>query len=141
MLPAPGVAINPEVAVPLLDYHTAARLVVRRRPRRPAAGGTARLLVPVQLGAPLPAWYRAGARAAGAAQVLISGDPAAPPPDALSGSRRRTRPRRVFGRDAVFRYRTYVASGSPRNVRRQLAPTSLAGECPYAVLETAEKLV
>ena len=28
-LPAPGVAINPEVAVPLLDYHTAARLIVR----------------------------------------------------------------------------------------------------------------
>ena len=34
--PAPGVAINPEVAVPLLDYHTAARILVRppAQPRR-----------------------------------------------------------------------------------------------------------
>jgi len=35
-LPAPGVAINPEVAVPLLDYHTAARITVRGpAPARP----------------------------------------------------------------------------------------------------------
>ena len=55
VLPAPGVAINPEVAVPLLDYHTAARIIVRvPAAAAAAAGGAARLVVPVHLGAAAP---------------------------------------------------------------------------------------
>ena len=64
-LPAPGVAINPEVAMPLLDYHTAARIIVRAPTPPPPP--------PEELRAssfrftweqPLPAWYRDDARGA-----------------------------------------------------------------------------
>jgi len=109
-LPAPGVAINPEVAVPLLDYHTAARIVVRSPARQPPP--------PEELEASsfrftweqrLPPWYRDGAPAhTGAAQVLIAGDPDAEIPPELALKVGGRPPDGVFARDAIFRYRTHV---------------------------------
>ena len=82
VLPAPGVAINPEVAVPLLDYHTAARIIVRApTPPPPPQEELRASSFRFTWEQPLPSWYRADAPApAGAAQVLITGDPAAPLP-------------------------------------------------------------
>jgi len=109
--PAPGVAINPEVAVPLLDYHTAARIVVR--------GATLSRPSPEELRAssfrftweqPLPSWYRDDAPVpADAARVLLAGDPDAAPPPELARQVAGRIPDGVFARDAVFRYRTHVS--------------------------------
>jgi hypothetical protein len=109
-LAAPGVAINPEVAVPLLDYHTAARLLVRStaQPHPP----------PEELRASsfrftweqrLPSWYRDSAPVqSGVAQVLIAGDPDAGIPPELVQKVGVRMPDGVFARDAIFRYRTFV---------------------------------
>ena len=96
VLPAPGVAINPEVAVPLLDYHTAARIVVRApTPSRPHQEELRASSFRFTWEQPLPAWYRESPPArSGLAQVLITGHPDAAPPAALRRSSRRPRSRR-----------------------------------------------
>lgn len=105
-LPAPGVAINPEVAVPLLDYHTAARIIVRAPPPPPPPPQeTSISAFRFTWEQPLPAWYRTAAPPAAAAQLLVSGDAAAAPPAGLPARP----PDAVFARDAVFRYRTHVS--------------------------------
>lgn len=110
-LPTPGVAINPEVAVPLLDYHTAARVSVRS-PASPHPPQEELLVSSFRFTweQPLPSWYRDDAPApAGAAQVLIAGDPEAPLPEKLALQVAGRAPDAVFVRDAVFRYRTLVS--------------------------------
>ncbi len=107
---APGVAINPEVAVPLLDYHTAARLIVRS-PTQPKPPQEELSISSFRFTweQPLPSWYRAASPvSSGAAQVLITGDPDADPPAALAPHVAGRVPDAVFARDAVFRYRTHV---------------------------------
>jgi hypothetical protein len=109
--PAPGVAINPEVAIPLLDYHTAARIIVRgptlpRPPQEELRVSSFRFTWEQSL----PSWYRDDASTpAGTAQVLIAGDPAAPLPAELARQVAGRNPDAVFARDAVFRYRTHVS--------------------------------
>ena len=110
--PAPGVAINPEVAMPLLDYHTAARIIVRvADPASSAAGGVARLLVPVHLGAAAPAVV--SRRRAGACRRGAGPDRRRPrcrlPPQSWRRQVAGRTPDAVFARDAVFRYRTLVS--------------------------------
>ena len=110
LLPAPGVAINPEVAVPLLDYHTSARVIVRApTPPRPPQEELRTSSFRFTWEQPLPSWYRDNAPSpSGTAQVLITGDPdAALPPDLAIKVGVRA-PDAVFNRDAVFRYRTFV---------------------------------
>jgi len=110
-LPAPGVAINPEVAIPLLDYHTAARIIVRgptlpRPPQEELRVSSFRFTWEQQL----PTWYRDDTRAAaGVAQLLVAGDPAAPLPEKLALQVAGRDPDGVFARDAVYRYRTLVS--------------------------------
>jgi hypothetical protein len=109
VVPAPGVSINPEVAVPLLDYHTAARIVVRGpTPPRPPQDQLRTASFRFSWEQPLPAWYRDETAPAGAAQVLVTGDPDATPPAVASAGAGRI-PDAVFARDAVFRYRTFVS--------------------------------
>lgn len=118
-LPAPGVAINPEAAVPLLDYHSAARIVVRdsnqpRPPQEELRTSSFRFTWEQSL----PDWYRDGASSpSGAAQVLITGDPDAVPPAALALQVAGRVPDAVFARDAVFRYRTHVYVWLPPPVK------------------------
>ena len=58
----------------------------------------------------LPAWYRDDTRAAaGEAQLLIAGDPAAPLPEKLALQVGLRAPDGVFARDAIFRFRTHVS--------------------------------
>jgi len=108
--PAPGVAINPEVAVPLLDYHTAARIVVRSPaqpppPQEELRASSFRFTWEERL----PSWYRDSAPAqSDAAQVLIAGDPDAEIPPELARKVGVRMPDGVFARDAIFRYRTFV---------------------------------
>jgi 4-amino-4-deoxy-L-arabinose transferase-like glycosyltransferase len=110
-LPAPGVLINPEVAVPLLDYHTAARVIVRgSAPERPPADRLQVSSFRFTWEQPLPSWYRASSLSpSGAARVLIAGDPDATPPAALGAGVDGRLPDAVFARDAIFRYRTIVS--------------------------------
>ena len=117
VLPTPGIALNPEVAVPLLDYHTAARLVAVGGPQAAAAaGGAARLLVPLQLGGAAPGVVPRRCRA---------GEPARrscwSPATRARRRRRRSRtaspdapPTRCSQRDAVFRFRTFVSVWLPK---------------------------
>jgi hypothetical protein len=115
VLPTPGVALNPEVSVPLLDYHTEARLV--------AVGGPQQAPPPDELRAssfrfsweaPLPGWYHPAAEPGrDAAFVLISGEPGAPPPRAIADRVAGRAPDAVFHRDAVFRFRTFVSIWLP----------------------------
>jgi 4-amino-4-deoxy-L-arabinose transferase-like glycosyltransferase len=106
---APGVAINPEAAVPLLDYHTAARISVRsptqQRPSQQELRASSFRFTWEQ---PLPVWYRAAAAGDKEAQVLITGDPDADVPAELALKVGVRAPDGVFTRDAVFRYRTFV---------------------------------
>lgn len=105
VLPAPGVVINPEVAVPLLDYHTGAKIIVRSPP--PPTPPQAELETSsfrFTWEQPLPSWYRGDAPSAGVARLLITGDPGASLPATLA----LRLPDAVFARDAVFRYRTHV---------------------------------
>jgi hypothetical protein len=110
-LPTPGLAINPEVAVPLLDYHTAARVIVRfpsppPPPRDELRASSFRFTWEQRL----PSWYRDDAPApSGEAQVLIAGDPAAALPAELARKVPGRTPDAAFFRDAVFRYRTLVS--------------------------------
>ncbi len=108
--PAPGVAINPEIAVPLLDYHSAARILVREPPpARPPEDELRTSSFRFTWEQPLPDWYRDGEAApSGVAQVLITGDPDAVPPESLASQVAGRIPDAVFARDAVFRYRTHV---------------------------------
>jgi hypothetical protein len=109
-LPVPGVAINPEVAVPLLDYHTAAQLVVAGPPpTAPPPQEQAVSSFRFSWERPLPPWYRRGAAAPpDAARVLITGDLQEPPPEGFFPPGGIRPPDAVFARDAVFRYRTFV---------------------------------
>jgi len=113
--PSPGVLMNPEVALPLLDYHTRVRLL--------AAGPSPEPPPPEQLRTsslrftwedPLPDWYR-GAPADGgrAAAVLVAGDPDGEPPAGLVAAVGLRPPDAVFARDAVFRYRALVSVWLP----------------------------
>jgi hypothetical protein len=109
-LPTPDLAINPEVAVPLLDYHTAARVIVSAPSPPPPPleilrASSFRFTWEQQL----PAWYRDETARAGAAQALISGDPGAALPAPLALAAAGHGPDRAFVRDAVFRYRTLVS--------------------------------
>jgi len=113
---APGVSINPEIAAPLLDYHTAARIVVRgpappRPPEDELRGSSFRFTWE----GPLPSWYRGGAAfsPSGAARVLITGESGARPPVSLAAEVAGRAPDAVFARDAVFRYRTFVSVWLP----------------------------
>jgi len=111
VVPAPEVAINPEVAVPLLDYHTAARIVVRGpAPPRPPEDQLRASSFRFSWERPLPSWYRVDESfpPSGAAQVLVTGEPDATPP-ALAFAVAGRSPDAVFTRDAVFRYRTFVS--------------------------------
>jgi hypothetical protein len=113
--PAPGVAINPEVAIPLLDYHTAARIIVRgatlpRPPQEELRVSSFRFTWEQRL----PSWYRDDATTpAGEAQLLIAGEPAAPLPEKLALQVAGRAPDAVFVRDAVYRYRTLVSIWLP----------------------------
>lgn len=111
LVPTPGLALNPEVAVPLLDYHTGARLVAIGRPQEPPPQESLRTSsFRFSWEAPLPAWYRPDAPpAAGAALVLVSGDPDAPLPPEIADRVSGRAPDAVFQRDAVFRFRTLVS--------------------------------
>lgn len=111
VLPAPGVAINPEVAVPLLDYHTAARIIVRGPvPPRPSTQEQHTSSFRFTWEQPLPSWYRDAAPAPpGAAKVLIAGDPDATLPAELARQVAGRAPDAAFVRDAVYRYRTLVS--------------------------------
>lgn len=113
--PTPGIALNPEIAVPLLDYHTAARLVAAGGPQQPPPPDELRASsFRFSWEAPLPAWYRPDAApAAGAALVLVCGDPAAPPPPQIAERVAGRVPDAVFQRDAVFRFRTFVSVWLP----------------------------
>lgn len=108
--PAPGVAINPEVAVPLLDYHTAARVVVRDpAPPAPPHDEVRASSFRFTWEQPLPSWYRdTGPPAPGAARLLITGDPDQETTALLAAEVAGRVPDAVFARDAVFRYRTHV---------------------------------
>ncbi len=110
-LPAPGVAINPEVAVPLLDYHTAARIVVRTPAAPPPPQDELRVSsFRFTWEQALPVWYRdAAPTPAEAAQVLIAGDPETPLPAELARQVAGLTPDALFVRDAIFRYRTLVS--------------------------------
>lgn len=110
VLPSPGVAINPEVAVPLLDYHTAARISVPGPASlRPSAEERRTSSFRFSWEQPLPSWYRGAAPSpSGVAQVLITGDPDAAPPAELARQVVGRTPDGVFARDAVYRYRTLV---------------------------------
>ena len=107
---APAVAINPEVAIPLLDYHTAARIVVHApSPPSPSAEELRTNSFAFTWKQPLPAWYRTGDPSpAGAAQVLITGDPDADIPAEVALKVGVRPPDAVFVRDAIFSYRTHV---------------------------------
>jgi len=109
--PAPGVAINPEVAVPLLDYHTAARIIVRSpTPTLPPQEELRASSFRFTWEQPLPSWYRDDAPVpADAAQILIAGDPDAPLPEKLAMQVAGRVPDAAFVRDAVYRYRTLVS--------------------------------
>jgi hypothetical protein len=113
--PAPGVAINPEVAIPLLDYYTAARIIVRSpTPSPPPQEELRASSFRFTWEQPLPSWYRDDPPPpAGVAQVLIAGDPAAPLPAELAQKVAGRAPEGVFVRDAVFRYRTLVSVWLP----------------------------
>jgi hypothetical protein len=114
--PAPGVAVNPEVAVPLLDYHTAARVSVRGpAPPRPSAEELRTSAFRFTWEQPLPSWYREEASSRpDAAQVQITGDPDTAPPADLALRVGGRPPDAVFARDAVYRYRTHVLVWLPR---------------------------
>ena len=116
VLPSPGVGVNPEVAVPLLDYHTAARISVRgQAPPRPPEEAVRTSSFRFSWEQSIPSWYRpAGEAPLHAALVLISGDPDAPPPAAVAERVGTRPPDAVFARDAVFRYRTLVSIWLPR---------------------------
>jgi hypothetical protein len=109
-LPSPGVVLNPEVAVPLLDYHTAARLIVRSpTPPLPPQDQLRTSAFRFTWEQPLPSWYREDSPVrSGVAQVLIAGDPAAPLPEKLALQVAGRAPDAAFVRDAVYRYRTLV---------------------------------
>jgi hypothetical protein len=120
-VPAPGVSINPEVAVPLLDYHSAAQFFVRGpTPAPPPGGELSTSSFRFTWEQPLPSWYRRGDAVppSGAARVLVTGDPDTAPPAPLAAEVAGRGPDAVFSRDAVFRYRTFVSVwlGSPRAV-------------------------
>jgi hypothetical protein len=115
--PARGVTVNPEVAVPLLDYHTAARVVAEGPPPEPPP--PRELLVSsfrFSWEQPLAPWYRADAPPE-AAQVLIGADLDDPLPGELARRVGGRLPDAVFRRDAVFRYRTLVSVWLPRDGR------------------------
>jgi hypothetical protein len=108
--PSPGVLINPEVAVPLLDYETDARVLLAgsaaaRPPEQELSTSSTRFTWEQ----PLPGWYHEPNRGApGAAQVLVTGDPDAPLPAGLAARVGARPPDAAFVRDAVFRFRTLV---------------------------------
>jgi len=109
VLPAPGVAINPEVAVPLLDYSTAARVAVGApTPPPPPQDELRTSAFRFTWEQPLPGWYRAPTSPGGEAQVLITGDPDAEIPAGLAMKVGVRAPDGAFVRDAIFRYRTFV---------------------------------
>jgi hypothetical protein len=102
--------MNPEVAVPLLDYHTGAVVVAAGAPpARPPAGELATSSLRFTWESPLPAWYREPAPPGPAALVLVAGDPDAPLPAELVAAAGVRPPDAVFWRDAVFRYRALVS--------------------------------
>jgi hypothetical protein len=112
LVAAPGVLINPEVAVPLLDYHTDARIVVRGpTPPRPPEDELRNSSFRFTWEQPLPSWYRGDEALSppGTARLLVSGDPEAALPAALAAAVSGRVPDAVFVRDAVFRYRTHVS--------------------------------
>ncbi|HEY5998335.1 MAG TPA: glycosyltransferase family 39 protein [bacterium] len=119
VVPTPGLALNPEVAVPLLDYHTAARVVtLGPAPAPPPPEQLRTSSFRFSWEGALPAWYRsASAPGAGTALVLVSGDPAAPLPAALAERVGSRPPDAVFWRDAVFRFRTLASVWLPRDGR------------------------
>jgi hypothetical protein len=114
----PGLALNPEVAVPLLDYHTAARVVaLGPAPAPPPPEQLRTSSFRFSWEAPLPAWYRpvpVPGAVPGTALVLVSGDPEAPLPASLAERVAGRPPDAVFWRDAVFRFRTLVSVWLPR---------------------------
>lgn len=109
-LPTRDLPMNPEVALPLLDYHTRARLLLRGpAPARPGAEElrTSSLRFSWE-GDPAP-WYRDGTGAAGAAaRVLISGDAETGWRAEVAGRAAERPPDGAFTADAVFRFRTLV---------------------------------
>ena len=118
-LPPPGLALNPEVAVPLLDYHTAARITVRfPTPKLPPPEELRTSSFRFTWEQPLPSWYRDDSPApSGAAQVLIAGDHAAPLPETLALQVAGRAPDAAFVRDAVYRYRTLVSIWLPPSLK------------------------
>jgi hypothetical protein len=99
------------VAIPLLDYHTAARVVVRApSPPAPSKQELRTNSFMFTWEQPLPVWYRArDPLPAGAAEVLIAGDPGAAVPADLVTRVGVRPPDAAFVRDAVFSYRTHVS--------------------------------
>lgn len=112
---APAVTVNPEIAVPLLDYHTRARVLAPDpAPDRPPEEELRVSSFRFSWERPLAPWYRTdGLSPPGAAQVLITGAPDAPLPGELALRIRGRLPDAVFARDAVFRYRTLVSVWLP----------------------------
>jgi hypothetical protein len=109
-LPTPGLPINPEAAIPILDYHTRARIVRGATGvPRPSAEEMRTSSFRFTWEGALPSWYDpVPGEAPPAAQLLVTGDPAAPLPPALAAVVGGREPDAVFDRDAVFRYRTFV---------------------------------
>ncbi|HWR98477.1 MAG TPA: glycosyltransferase family 39 protein [Candidatus Methanoperedens sp.] len=115
VLPTPGVPLNPEIAVPLLDYHTAALVIALGPPPEPPPVAELRASsFRFSWEGPLPAWYRPGtAPGSDTAFVLVSGDADAAPPPVLAEHVAGRAPDAVFARDAVFRFRTLVSVWLP----------------------------
>jgi hypothetical protein len=106
----PGAAVNPAVAVPLLDLYTAKRLVYAYEPPPPEALAAART-------SPLrftweyrnPSYYGDGNATSGAAVALVTDDLEAPLPPSVVRRIVGLRLARTFARDeGVFEYRTFV---------------------------------
>ena len=126
LLPTPGVGLNPEVALPLLDYHTAARVIALGPPPEPPPEGELRTSsFRFSWEGPLPAWHRPGSALAGdEAFVLVSGEPGASPPPVIAERVAGRAPDAVFARDAVFRFRTLVSVWLPEGVAGSGGPRS-----------------
>jgi 4-amino-4-deoxy-L-arabinose transferase-like glycosyltransferase len=104
---APGSEVNQEVSVPILDLFTTKRLLHRPHPPSPPAAMRESALR-FTWEHRTPAWY-AGEAGPGAAVVVISGEPGAPPDEELAARLRGLRlARRFTASEEVFRHATFV---------------------------------
>lgn len=108
--PAAGAAVNPAVAVPLLDLYTSKRLVYAYAPPAPealAAAATSPLRFTWEY--VNPPWYAGGGAGDAAVVAVVTGDLQAPLPPELARRVAGLRLVRTFAADeGIFEYRTLV---------------------------------